>query len=124
MQASKVGIVYLVGNKLWIDATPLAQAGTFDDFQIHERDHIFYWEELLTGGKVSGTEYEEHPRGRVAYNTKADKFLFLADRCILRKKSIVDAILRTLHLPKNRTEIQTDSHYRCFRCLRGDSVSC
>ncbi len=38
--APKVGIVYLVGDKLWIDSTPLTEAGRFGDFAIHERDHI------------------------------------------------------------------------------------
>jgi len=48
----KVGIVYLVGGKLWIDATPLAEAGRLGDFAIHERDHISYWAELVKSGRV------------------------------------------------------------------------
>jgi hypothetical protein len=33
------GIIYVVGDKLWIDATPVARAANFSDFAIHERDH-------------------------------------------------------------------------------------
>ena len=66
--APKVGIIYLVGDKLWIDATPLAEAGRFSDFAIHERDHSQYWPQLVRSGVVSVAEYEEYPRGRVAYN--------------------------------------------------------
>jgi len=113
-----VGIFYLMGGKLWLDATPLPRAGSFGEFAIHERDHIFYWEELVSGGRVAHGEYDEHPRGRVAYNTKTGKFLFLADRCILRRKNLAAAIVRRLNLPSKETEIKTDAHYRCARCLR------
>jgi hypothetical protein len=36
--AAEVGIIYLVGDNLWIDATPIARAVNFSDFAIHERD--------------------------------------------------------------------------------------
>src|SRR5208282_4291780 len=80
--APKVGIVYLVGDQLWIDATPLTGAGSFGDFAIHERDHYQYWAQLVSRGVVPDAEYEEYPRGRVAFNTKTGKFTLLADRCI------------------------------------------
>jgi len=113
----KVGIIYLVDDKLWIEATPLAGAGHFGDFAIHERDHYQYWAQLVRGGSVPNVEYEEYPRGRVAYNKKTAKFLLLADRCILGRKSLVSKILSRLHLPPNETETGTDEHYRCSRCL-------
>jgi len=113
----KVGIVYLVGDKLWLDATPLTEAGHFGDFAIHERDHYQYWAQLVRGGAVPDAQYEEYPRGRVAYNTKTAKFLLLADRCILGRKSLVSKIFSRLHLPPKETETGTDSHYRCSRCL-------
>jgi hypothetical protein len=112
-----VGIVYVVGRKLWIDATPLGGAGNFGDFAIRERDHHEYWAQLVSSGAAPDAEYEEYPRGRVAYNTKTGKYTLLADRCILGRKSLVRKILSRLHLPPNETEIGTDSHYRCFRCL-------
>ena len=117
MQAPKVGIIYLVGDKLWIDATPLTDAGRFGDFAIHECDHYQYWAQLVSSGAVPDAEYEEHPRGRVAYNEKTGKYTLLADRCILGRKRLVRKILSRLHLPVRGTETATDSHYRCFRCL-------
>jgi hypothetical protein len=116
-QTPEVGIIYVVGTKLWIDATPLAEAGRFSDFAIHERDHYQYWAQLVSTGDVPDVEYEEHPRGRVAYNRKTGKYTLLADRCILGRKSLVSQILSRLHLPPKDTETGTDSHYRCFRCL-------
>ena len=49
-RVSKVGIIYLVGDKLWIDAAPVAQALNVGDFVIHERDHQRYWERMVRRG--------------------------------------------------------------------------
>ena len=113
----QVGIIYLVRGKLFIDSTPLALAGHYGDSMIHERDHISYWAELVASGRVPNGEYEEFPRGRVAYDTKSGQFTLLADKCILSRKAIVRKILAGMNLPVGRTQIGTDSHYRCFRCL-------
>ena len=114
---AQVGIVYWVGDKLFIDSTPVAGAGRYGDSAIHERDHISYWAELVKSGIVPDSEYEQHPRGRVSYNEKTGKYTLLADRCILGRKRLVSAILSRLHLPVRGTETGTDSHYRCYRCL-------
>ena len=68
-------------------------------------------------GAAPDDEYEEHPRGRVAYNEKTGKYALLADKCILGKKSLVAKILSRMRLPPKDTETGTDTHYRCFRCL-------
>jgi hypothetical protein len=116
--APSVGIIYLVRGKLLIDSTPLTQAGRYGDFAIHERGHIEYWAELVKKGEVPNSEYEEFPRGRVAYDIKAGKFMLLADRVYPdARKGIVGKILSRLHIPPKNTEVNTDSHYRCFRCL-------
>jgi len=114
----QVGIIYLVGAKLLIDSTPLTNAGRYGDSATHERGHISYWAELVRGGKVPNVEYEEFPRGRVSYNMKTLKFTLLADKCILSKKNIVRNILLQMNLPVRGTKVNTDSHYRCFRCLK------
>jgi hypothetical protein len=116
-RASNVGIIYLVGDKLWIDATPVARAGNFGDFSFHERYHFQYWEELVKQRAVPDTEYEQYPRGRVSYDRKSGKFELLADRCILSKKSLVATIFLQMKLPSRGTEMGTDSLYSCFRCV-------
>jgi hypothetical protein len=113
----KVGIIYLVGRKLLIDSTPFSQAVPHGDHLIHDRNHIEYWAQLFGAGAVADDEYEERPRGRVAYNEKTGKYTLLADKCILGKKSLVAKIVSRLNLPPKNTETGTDSHYRCFRCL-------
>jgi hypothetical protein len=113
----KVGIIYLVGGELLIDSTPLARAGRYGDFRIHELAHFDFWAKLMKGGKVPNTEYEEFPRGRVAYHTKSGKFTLLADECILSQEDVVSEILSQLNIPPKDTEMGMDSHYRCFSCL-------
>ena len=117
LRAPEVGIVYLVGEKLWIDSTPIGEAPTYGDSLMHERDHLEYWAELVRTGDVPNVEYEQYPRGRVAHNKNSGKFTLLADKCILGKKNLVRAILRRTHLPPRETSVGEDSHYRCFRCF-------
>ena len=116
MRVPYVGIIYLVGDDLWIDATPIARAGNFGDFAFHERYHCQYWEQLVKQRAVPDTEYERFPRGRVSYNRQSGKFIFLADRCILSDKSLVAAILLQMNLPVRRTQTGIDNLYRCFSC--------
>jgi hypothetical protein len=115
--APRVGIIYLVSEGLLIESTPLAQAGRYGDFRIHELSHIDYWAELVKSGRVPNFEYEKLPRGRVAYYTKSGKFTLLADSCILSKENVVGEILSQLHIPQKDIDMGTDSHYRCFHCL-------
>ena len=115
----KVGIFWLVGTRLVIDTAPLSEAGNYGEFLIYEGDHITLWGELERRGEVPrGSAYEEHPRGRVNFNTRTKRFTLFADPCILRKKGVVKKLLRLMCLPDD-TALSMDAHYRCFRCLAG-----
>jgi hypothetical protein len=115
----RVGIVWLVGNNIIIDSTAISEAGKYGDFAIHEGDHVTHWAEMERRGEVPrDSDYEEHPRGRVNFNTKTHRFTLYADACILREKSVVKKLLLLMHLPED-TALSTDEHYRCFRCLAG-----
>jgi hypothetical protein len=81
------------------------------------RDHIDYWAQLASTGAVPPDEYEEHPRGRVAFNEKKSKYMLLADGCILARKGLVAKIVSQMSLSIGRTKIDTDRHYCCYRCL-------
>jgi hypothetical protein len=114
----RVGIFWLVDKRLIIDTTAISEAGDYGDFKIHEGDHVTHWAAMDKRGEVPrGTDYEEHPRGRAVFNTKTEQFILYADRCILRKKSVVKKLLRIMHLPDN-TALSTDEQYRCYRCLK------
>jgi hypothetical protein len=116
--APNVGIIFLVGKTLLIDRTPVSEGEMYGDFRIHERGHDTYWETLKKTGMVpQDSEYDDYPRGRVAYYTKSEKYSLFLDRCILKNKSIVKKIISELNLPTRSTKADTDSHYKCYRCL-------
>ena len=87
----------------------------------HRTGRIGWLRAAVLGAKQQGispmdVEYEEHPRGRVIYNTKTQLFTLLADQCILSDKGII-SIMSALKLPRN-IEKDGDGHYRCLTCLR------
>jgi hypothetical protein len=80
---------------------------------------VTHWAELEKCGEIPrDADYEEHPRGRVNFNTTTQQFTLFADACILQKKSVVKKLLRMMHLSED-TALSTDEHYRCYRCLAG-----
>ena len=113
-----VGIFWVVNGKSLMDSTPLSEGEPYGDYLTHPRGHAEVWESFHQNHTVpADIEYEEFPRGRVIYNTKTQRFRFLADKCILREKSVVRKIMLALHLPRN-TQLDEDSHYRCSSCSR------
>ena len=112
-----VGIFYFVGGRLLLDATPLAEAEDYGEGKTHGRSHMEYWETLARTGFVPDDEYEEHPRGRVNFNTKTGRFLLLADKCILRRPELVKQVMAGMRLAPKQTDTSTDPHYKCYRCL-------
>jgi hypothetical protein len=114
----QVGIVFVVKGKPFIDSTPVTEAEDCAHFKIHGFDHYQYWEQLQRIKAVpSDVEFDEVPRGRVAYDTKTREFTLLLDRCILKSKKLVSDIMVEMNLPFAITKTRTDSHYRCPKCL-------
>ena len=115
-----VGIFWLVDGKLVMDNTALSMSEDYGAFKVHPEDHCSVWERLQRSGAVpAGVEYDECPRGRVKYDAKARRFGLLADRCILKNKGVIRDVISKMNLPSKNTDMETDSHYRCFRCLHG-----
>lgn len=109
-----VGIVFLVGDELFVESTPLSEAGVYAGHRIHERGHPDLWAELGLD-----KDYDEHPRGRCQYNSRTGQWSLLLDRCIARRPEIVKSILKRLNLPVN-TQVALDEHYVCPGCMRND----
>jgi hypothetical protein len=117
MPQPQVGIIFLVGDTLFIESTPLNDiTPVYGDFRIHDKGHDAYWDELLASRAVVN-EYDEVPRGRAMYNAKTREFFLFLDQCILKRKEIVEQIMARLHLPRT-TKVETDSHYLCPGCMR------
>jgi hypothetical protein len=118
VKSPKVGIFWLVKGRLVFDTTPLAEAESYGDCKGHSRGHVDRWRQMQNGGMApNDAEYEQFPRGRIVYNMKTEKFMLLADRCILKKRNLVKKIMKEMQLPPTITECGTDEHYRCYRCL-------
>lgn len=111
----QVGIFWFHG-KLIMDTTPLSEAESCGDSRTHPRGHIDYWAELQAVGSVPAeVEYDEIPRGRVAYDTVHDRFNVFRDRCLPARA--VREVISRMHLPKDKTTVLRDPHYRCPRCI-------
>jgi hypothetical protein len=81
------------------------------------------WRERMVAGKgpvasvVATSEYEEWPRGRIVYDSEAERFVVYADAQILRRVALLSAIRERFVLPIGRTVAKRDSHYRGARRL-------
>lgn len=117
MKSPQVGIFWYTKHKLLLDSIPLANADSCGGYKNYPQGHIDRWKLWQEMGTVSNdVEYEVWPRGRVIFDIKADKFMLLADTCILRRPKIIKEIITALELPNN-TKLITDLHYRCYKCL-------
>jgi hypothetical protein len=116
----RLGIFWLVRDKLLFDTSSLSEAEAYGDHLGHARSHIKVWEQFQRLGTAPReSEYEEYPRGRVMYHPSSEEFTVLADQCILDRKDLIEAIRHDLHLPM-KVKLGSDLHYRCARCLYGD----
>jgi hypothetical protein len=119
-----VGIFWLFEGRLVIDAIPVSQAEPYGDNLTYPESHFNFW----TGRQQSGTipldvEYDEVPRGRIVYQAKQEHFTLYADKCILKRQDVVQAIMARLNLPAAQTSLSEDLHYRCQDCSRGSRLS-
>jgi len=57
------------------------------------------------------SEYDEHPRGRIVFDRRADCFLLYADRRIQTKVRL-DAIREAFGLSRRQVAVKGDPHYR------------
>jgi hypothetical protein len=117
----RLGVFWLVSGRLLIDSAPVSECERYGDHLNYPSSHIRVWERWQQIGKAPvESEYEEYARGRVMCDMKIKRFTFLADRCILKRKDLIAAIKKELHLPK-QTALGTDPHYRCSTCLYGNA---
>jgi len=120
-----VGIFWLVGDRLIIDASPLSEAEPYGDCLTHRNSHIDYWTAQQRLGEVPREiEYEDLPRGRVVYNRETQRFALYADRCILKRRPLLKQIMKAMHLMASQADVGTDGpdgHYKCAHCLAASS---
>ena len=121
----RVGIFWLLGDRLIVDTSLLCEAEAGGDWLDHVQSHDEYWtRQKLHGSVPHDVLYEEPPRGRCIFNTKTRRFTLYADRCILKRKTVVKQIMKAMHLQPSQTDVITDGpdgHYRCACCLAASS---
>lgn len=117
-QEPSVGIFWLFGDEVIIDATPLSKGEPYGSAMTHPTSHIDHWTRLQRRRVVPvDIEYEQPPRGRVVFDGRKQQFSLLADRCILERRDVVSELMKAMHLPADKTTEGRDEHYRCFGCL-------
>ena len=113
----KVAIFFVINGKLWVEGTPWPENLSVGGFRTYGVGHPEYWQRLQDGGAApKDMPYEKAARGRVNYEDASGEFTVVADPCIIRKKKLVNIIMRQLYLPRG-TEVLADEHYRCPKCL-------
>jgi hypothetical protein len=127
-----VGIVWAIaagnGSPLLVtDLTPLAEAEGYGDFLTHPRGHHEVWEGWRRRGPadlarrglpaaIAWHEYEHFPRGRVVFDTRAERFTLHADRA-LQAPAVLHRIRRAFGLDPARCDVRSDPHYCSVRDL-------
>ena len=119
----RVGLFFVVNGKPWVEGIPWAENLSVAGFRTYGAGYPEYWQRLQELGAVpQEMAYDEAARGRVDYEDASDKFALFADRCIIRNKRLVSAIMNKLNLPRG-TRVLADDHYRCPKCLRQKPAS-
>jgi len=117
----EVGIFWFLDRQLIVDSTPLSHGEPYANSLTHPKGHPRRWVELQAAGSVPlEIEYDEIPRGRVTYDCVEDRFMVFRDRCIPVK--VIREVIGKMHLPKDRTVVAGDPHYRCPRCLKSETL--
>lgn len=108
-----VGLFFYVNDTLLKESNPISEAETYGDFMIGKRSHYDVWDEKYY--EKYRRPYDYYPRGRVAFNFIANKYVLYADKCIDEKG--IKEIMGAFNIESVNIEIdRTDSHYVCKKC--------
>ena len=130
MQTEHVGMFWVVNNVLWIKKTSL------DDFRqkmktsFNQRRVITYsdahfrtWHNWCDEYCYDRREkhFMYHPRGRISYFPRLNKFELVIDPCLLDDNNLIDNILDECGISRENTMIVSQSddqslHYICHKC--------
>jgi hypothetical protein len=116
-KVAEVGIFFVVNGVPLVRGIPWTENPSFAGYRTFPMNHPDFWEYLQRRRlRRWDWRYEEVARGRVNYHEKSGKFNLFADRCIIKKKRLVRAILAAFNLPRD-TNVVVSDHYQCLGCL-------
>jgi hypothetical protein len=98
---------------------PLDQAEPYGDCLTYGPGHYETWAhwrrdrtvEPALRAIVRSHEYEDWPRGCIVFDRSRDLFVLYADRKLLTP-AMIGRVATQFHLPPQRTEVQSDLHYK------------
>jgi hypothetical protein len=124
MKAAKyreVGLLFQWKSGLLVSSIPGVLNPVAYGFRTYPVSHPTVWKSLQDDGKVpQDITYDLVPRGRVTFNQATGTFTFMGDRCIVKNKDLVRAVINKLNLPPG-TEVVVDDQYLCPKCLKSKS---
>jgi hypothetical protein len=105
---------------------PLDQAEPYGDCLTYGPGHYETWSrwrrdrtvDPALRALVRSYEYDDWPRGRIVFDRARDLFVLYADRKLMTPATIA-RIETQFHLPVERTEIQSDLHYKSTETPNG-----
>jgi hypothetical protein len=117
--APQVGIFYVIDGALYLECTPVLEAEDYGDFKTHPNGHVEWWPWLVKRLNLPRPlSYDYYPRGRVNYAKPEGRYRLYLDRCLLKERHMVQAIIQRMHLADQGVAIMTDEHYQCAVCNR------
>jgi hypothetical protein len=118
MIATKTGLQLLTASCAVSKAEPYGDCLTFGPGQYQVWQSWRRTRNLPAAARpiVRTYEYEDWPRGRIVFDCAKDRFMLYADRKLIAAE-IINRICDCFHLPKERTSIETDSHYRSTEAI-------
>lgn len=116
-KVSQVGLFFVLGGKVWAEGTRWTDNPSIAGFRTYSVGPPDFWARFQVCGAVPrDLEYEDVHRGRVNYFEAIGKFTLIADRCIIKRNSVVNKIIAAFALPKD-TRVVRDTHYKCAKCI-------
>lgn len=112
---SEVGILWLIHGKLLYGSTVVSLAKISGSRLIHATSHEQEWRKYQRNGMFPAWAYDQHPRGRVEYDTLRGEFEILIHPCLSPDEPLFEAIRESMHLPQT-TRVIVDERYRCYVC--------
>jgi len=125
-----IGMFWDVNDSLWLKKVSL------DDFR-HKLKSSFNMRSVITypeahfkvwtnwcgefGHNPGEEHFMYHPRGRISYFPRINKFELVIDPCLINNADLVDRILNECGITRDNTRIVTQSddqslHYVCHKC--------
>lgn len=108
----EVGIWWIHRGKAIVSSVPFNEGIDYGDFVTGPTDHYRYWEQIrrLVPG-LKNLEYDEVPRGRVAYRKPDRTFIILGSKAMLRDPKAVGLIKSEFKLLGRKVVLDPDEHY-------------